>query len=59
MLKLLLSHPDLKIQTFTLDKEDDGFIFQLKLDPADITKFEDIIGELKNDPAIKEIFWAQ
>lgn len=59
MLTLLLSHPDLKIQTFTLDKEDDGFIFQMKLDPADITKFEDIIGELKNDPAIKEIFWAQ
>ena len=59
MLTLLLSHPNLKIQTFTLDKEDDGFIFQLKLDPADITKFEDIIGELKNDPAIKEIFWAQ
>ena len=59
MLKLLLSKPDLKIQTFTLNKEDDGFIFQLKLDPADITKFEDIISELKNDPAIKEIFWAQ
>jgi putative Mg2+ transporter-C (MgtC) family protein len=59
MLKLLLSNPDLKIQTFTLDKEDDGYIFQLKLDPADITKFEDIISELKNDPEIKEIFWAQ
>jgi putative Mg2+ transporter-C (MgtC) family protein len=59
MLKLLLSHPDLKIQTFTLDKEDDGYIFQMKLDPTDITKFEDIISELKNDPAIKEIFWTQ
>ena len=58
MLKLLLSKPDLKIQTFTLDKEDDGSIFQLKLAPADITKFEDIISELKSDPAIKEIFWA-
>jgi len=59
MLKLLLGKPDLKIQTFTLDKEDDGYIFQMKLDPADITKFEDIISELKNDPAIKEIFWTQ
>lgn len=59
MLKLLLGKPDLKIQTFTLDKEDDGYIFQMKLDPTDITKFEDIISELKNDPAIKEIFWTQ
>ncbi|MBN8859252.1 MAG: MgtC/SapB family protein [Sphingobacteriales bacterium] len=59
LLNNLLNKPDLKIQTFTLDKSDDEFVFQLKFDPADITKFEDIISELKNDPAIKEIFWAQ
>ena len=59
ILKNLLGKPDLKIQTFSLDKGDDEFVFQLKFDPADITKFEDVITELKNDPAIKEIFWAQ
>ena len=59
VLKSLLGKPGLKIQTFTLDKQDDEYIFQLKLDPTDISKFEDIISELKNAPAVKEVFWTQ
>lgn len=59
ILKNLLDKTDLKIHTFTLDRDDEESVFQLKFDNSDITKIEDIISELKNDPSIKEIFWTQ
>lgn len=59
MLKNLLDKTDLRIHTFTLDRDDEESVFQLKFDSTDLTKIEDIISELKNDPSIKEIFWTQ
>ncbi len=59
ILKNLLDKTDLKIHTFTLDRDDEESVFQLKFDNTDLTKIEDVISELKKDPAIKEIFWTQ
>lgn len=59
LLKDLFSKEELKIQTFTLDKADDEYIFQLKFDNMDMPTINDIIHELKKDPTIKEVFWSQ
>lgn len=54
----LLDEGGLKIQTFTLERSDNEFIFRLKFDNMDMIKIGNIISELKKDPAIKEIFWS-
>ncbi|MFT3750381.1 MAG: MgtC/SapB family protein [Agriterribacter sp.] len=59
LLKNLLNKNDLKIQTFTLERYDDEFVFQLKFDNIGIANIDTIINELKEDPAIKEIYWSQ
>ncbi len=55
-LKTLLNNDTLKIQTFTFEKNDTEFVFQIHLNNAnaDITA---IINELKNNSKIKEISW--
>lgn len=58
LLKDLLTKDELKIQTFTLEKNGDEFVFQLKFDNIDMTKINNIIDELKKNPTIKEIFWS-
>ncbi|MCC7232284.1 MAG: MgtC/SapB family protein [Bacteroidia bacterium] len=57
--KKLLNHGELKIQTFTIDRDEEGFVFQVKFDNLDIPDMDVIINGLKNDPAIKEIYWTQ
>jgi len=59
LLKTLFNHTELKIQTFTFDRNDDELVFQIKLENTDMSKMDGIITELKNDPAVKEIFWTQ
>lgn len=59
LLRDLLGKSELKIQTFTLDKADDEYIFQLKFDTMDMATINDIMQELKKDPTIKEVFWSQ
>ncbi len=59
LLKDLLNQEDLKIHNFTLEKNDDEFVFQLKFERIDLAKISSIINELKKDPNIKEIFWNQ
>ncbi len=58
LLRRLMKLEGLKIQTFTFEKEEDDFIFHVKLDKTTTTKIETIVDELKDDPAVKEIFWA-
>src|SRR5690554_350920 len=58
LLKKLIGIEGLKIQTFTFEKDEDDFIFQIKLDKTSTTKIDTIFNELKDDPAVKEIFWA-
>lgn len=59
LLKNLLNKNDLKIQTFTLERHDDEFVFQLKFDNIDTANIDTIINELKENLAIKEIYWSQ
>jgi putative Mg2+ transporter-C (MgtC) family protein len=59
LFKNLLNKEELKIQTFTCEKNNDEFIFQLRFDNIDIMKIDLIINELKKDPSIKEISWNQ
>lgn len=59
LLHSLLNKDELKIENFTLEKNDDEFVFQLKFESVDTTKISTIISELKEDPTIKEIFWGQ
>lgn len=59
LLNDLFNRKELKIQTFTLDKAEDEYIFELKFDTMDMATINDIMSELKKDPAIKEVFWSQ
>jgi putative Mg2+ transporter-C (MgtC) family protein len=58
-LKELLSNEALKIQNFNVDKTDNHYIFELKLENIEINKIDRIIAELEDNPLVKEIFWAQ
>ncbi len=59
LFKNLMSKEELKVQTFTLEREDEKFVYQLKFDNIDITKIDSIINEVKKDPTIKEVAWLQ
>ena len=59
LLNSLLNKDELKIESFTLEKSGDEFVFQLKFESVDTTNISTIISELKEDPTIKEIFWGQ
>ena len=58
LLKKLVKIEGMKIQTFTFEKEEDEFIFIIKLDKSSTAKLDTIINHLKDEPAVKEIFWA-
>lgn len=58
LLKNVMNENDLQIQTFTFERNDNEFIFQLKFSNQEMTRISHIIDELKNDPAIREIFWT-
>ena len=58
LLQNLLVKDKLKIQTFTLEKKENNFVFQIKLDSMDISKMDILVMELKRDIAIKEITWT-
>jgi hypothetical protein len=55
----IFSKKELEVQTFTLDKNEDGYVFQLKFESMDAGTINTIISELKKDPTIKEVFWSQ
>jgi len=58
LLNDLLNKEGVQIQTFTLEKNDREFVFQIKFDTIDVAKLNNIINELKTDPSVKEIFWS-
>ena len=43
--------------SFLLDKSEDGFNLQLKIEEANLTKLTELITELQREKAVKEIFW--
>ncbi len=54
----IIDKDELKIQTFTLQKSDDEFVFELSFNTVEILKMNSIIDAMKNDPNIKEISWS-
>ncbi len=54
----LLDKTELKIETLTIDRIEDKFVFQLKFEEDNNLKLSNIINQLKSDPTIKEILWT-
>ncbi|HRE53123.1 MAG TPA: MgtC/SapB family protein [Flavitalea sp.] len=59
LLDHLLKKDGLKVKTFTFERGEDEFIFQLEFNSMDLSKIDEIINELKDDPAIREVFWSR
>lgn len=59
LLDHLLKKDGLKVKTFTFERGENEFIFQLEFNSMDLSKIDEIINELKDDPAIKEVFWSR
>ena len=59
LLKKLLNNKNLKVQSFNLEKEDGNFVFQLSVENVDVSKLDIIVKMLKDEQAIKDVFWTQ
>lgn len=59
LLNDLLHKEGLDIQSFSVERADDEFVFQLKFDNSEVAKVQHLVDRMKNDPVIKEIFWTQ
>jgi len=59
VLKNLLNIEDYKIETLSIEKAKGELELQLKIDIGNGIKPENLINELKNNPAIKKITWVQ
>ncbi|MBS1628189.1 MAG: MgtC/SapB family protein [Bacteroidetes bacterium] len=59
LLKNILNKNELNFQTFSLEKTENEFIFQLVFETIEPQKIETTINELKNINEIKEIYWSQ
>jgi len=55
----LLNREDLIVQSFTFDKTNDEFIYQLKLEHIDSVRLDALLNDLKSDSGIKEVLWTQ
>ncbi|MBX2910119.1 MAG: MgtC/SapB family protein [Chitinophagales bacterium] len=59
LLKKLLNNENLKVQSFSLEKEDGNFVFQLSVENVDVSKLDVIVKLLKDEQTIKDVFWTQ
>ncbi|MCO5232261.1 MAG: MgtC/SapB family protein [Chitinophagales bacterium] len=59
LLKKILSSENYKVQSFSLDKEGDDFVFMIEIDKVDIAKLDEIVQKIENEEAVKEVFWAR
>ncbi|MBK7109625.1 MAG: MgtC/SapB family protein [Bacteroidetes bacterium] len=59
LLSNILDNDELKIQTFSLEKNDDQFVFLFTFEKIDLAKISNLVNALKKDSAVKDIFWNQ
>ncbi|NLO00879.1 MAG: MgtC/SapB family protein [Bacteroidales bacterium] len=59
LLKNLLEDDELNIDTFSIDKSEEGMVFHITFDKPDLKILEALVNELKHDPTIKEIIWGE
>lgn len=57
LLKMLLDIKDLKNKSFTFQKQEDTFVYEIKFEGTELKELESLISQLKNSPLIKEIEW--
>lgn len=48
---------EITFSSFLLDKNEEGFNLQLKIEEINLTKLTELITELQKEKTIKEIFW--
>ncbi len=48
---------EIKLSSFSMEKDGDEFILQLKFEDAGISRLKDAIAGLQKNPAVKRIFW--
>lgn len=58
-LKDILSKEHLKVKTFTIEKKENDFILEVIFDQINVKNMDEIVLELNNDPAVKEIYWTK
>lgn len=59
ILKTLEDLKDVHFIDFSMFKNRDEFILQLKFEESDISKLTDVISELQKDKNIKQIYWSK
>ncbi len=59
LLKSIMEDARLQIETFTINKSDNDYIFQFRFEEANIEKIDEIISKLKEQPEIKEVNWTR
>ncbi|HLS71663.1 MAG TPA: MgtC/SapB family protein [Chitinophagaceae bacterium] len=58
-LKDILSKEHLKVKTFTIEKKQNDFILEVIFDQINVKNMDEIVLELNNVPAVKEIYWTK
>ena len=59
VINILILKSGLKIQSFSMDKNDNENVYLLNLENSDTSKLDEITIALKDITGIKEIYWAQ
>ncbi|HTO14815.1 MAG TPA: MgtC/SapB family protein [Edaphocola sp.] len=59
LLKDLKGVDILKIQSFTFERRGNDFLMEVKLENINLSKIDELINLLKNDPNIKEVSWIR
>ncbi len=59
MIKSLLESASLQIDTFTINKAGNEYIFQLRFDDTNLSGLDEVIARLRDEPEIKEVFWMR
>src|SRR5690625_369270 len=58
-LKDILSKEHLKVKNFTIEKKQNDFILEVIFDQINVKNMDEIVLELNNVPAVKEIYWTK
>ncbi len=59
LIQKLMSNEHLKIQSFSLKKNDNAIELEAIVENMDSPKMNALIQEIKNDPAVKEVSWVK
>lgn len=58
ILKSLSEIGNINVLGFSFDKELDHFVFQINMENLNFSELEKMIGKVKENPEVKEVFWS-